>query len=117
MSYRRNISPNVLQRNAVMIHRVKVPSVVFDFATAMSARLYRSTNAPECFRLPFGVVEKAVMAWMEAPRNGQRGGNFDCNPVSEFHSQFLKVRSKKNVPFREILKKECAAWFYCSNAL
>src|ERR1035438_2562879 len=91
VSYRRDIRPDILQVDALRIHRVTVAAIILHLAATMPACLDRCADAPECFGLPLRVVEQAVMAWMEPPRNGETGGNLDSNPVAEVHLQRSKV--------------------------
>src|ERR1700682_3056166 len=50
-------------------------AVVLDFSSAMAARLDGGPYAPEGPRLPLRVVEQAVVARVQASRDGQTGAN------------------------------------------
>ena len=106
MSHWWNVSPHVFQRDAIGIHRIAVPSVIFNFTGAVPTGLDGGSNTLECLRFAFGVVEQAVMAWMEPPWNRETCRYLDSDPVSKVHPKLSEICSEKNVPFRQVVERK-----------
>ena len=104
--HRGNVSPNVLQRDTVRIHGVPVPAVVLDFATTMPTCHDRSADAVKGLRFSLGVIEEAVMAWVQAAGYRQAGADFNGDPVPEVEPLLAKESPEHHVPFRKVVKEQ-----------
>src|SRR6185437_11115347 len=117
MAHRGNVSPNVLQRDPLRIHRISMTAIILDLLTAMPAKLDWRSNPAECSCPSLCVVEKTVVTGMKATGYWKTGGYFDRYPMSKFHAQFAQVCPQQHVPFRKVIKKKRATRLQRANRL
>src|SRR3972149_1563772 len=110
MADRWDIRPDILQGHALGVHRVTMTAIVLDLATTMAAGKDWRSDASKGVRLSLRVVQQAVMARVQAPRDRQACADLDCDPMTKLKPELGQVRTEEDIPLREVIDEDASAW-------
>ena len=92
-------------------------AVVLDVAAAVAARRDRDTGTFKELRLAAGVVQQRVVGGVEPPLDGQQRLDVNGDPVPEHEPGVVQHVADRDVPLRQVVGPERAAWRYDPRAL